>query len=97
MSFNPSRDLLNPKFEGYKLHAIEQENAVFSYPLPSNISQSTVSGRSFLSFQEVSSRIKHNHLAVGPNQRAVYIDSQWGVNLITLDEVDCPITSQDAS
>ncbi|EJD50529.1 hypothetical protein AURDEDRAFT_182440 [Auricularia subglabra TFB-10046 SS5] len=86
-SFPPAtRALLNPKFEGYRLQPLEQSDAVFPYHLPAPATQSTVSGRAFLSFQEVANRIKHNHLSVAHNRPALYIDANGGVNLVTLDE-----------
>ncbi|KZW01581.1 hypothetical protein EXIGLDRAFT_638342 [Exidia glandulosa HHB12029] len=88
MAFPPAtRALLNPKFEGYKLEALDQSELVYQYHLPVPATQATVSGRSLLSFQEIADRIKHNHLAVSQNHRyAVYIDAQNGVNLVTVDE-----------
>lgn len=83
----PTRALLNPKFEGYKLQPLDQSELVYQYHLPVPTTQATVSGRSVLSFQEIADRIKHNHLAVAHNRRALYIDARGGVNIITLDEV----------
>ncbi|KAH7089390.1 hypothetical protein BKA62DRAFT_790099 [Auriculariales sp. MPI-PUGE-AT-0066] len=81
-----------PKFEGYKLQALDQSELVAQYHLPVPSSQATVSGRSLLSFQEVSSRIKHNHLAIGHGNAAAYIDAQGGVHTITVyDETEDPV------
>ncbi|KZT34363.1 CS-domain-containing protein [Sistotremastrum suecicum HHB10207 ss-3] len=86
--FSPSRALLNPKFEGYKLSPLPHQSHVFRYSLERHVTQATASSslqtRS-LSFEEVQSRIRHNHLALGQGNRGLYIDEDLGVNLITLD------------
>ncbi|KAI0785280.1 hypothetical protein C8Q75DRAFT_794710 [Abortiporus biennis] len=84
--FHPVRNLLNPKFEGYKLNALDQENVVFRYPIENKPKQTTISGRSPLSFQEVQSRIKHNHLTIGPNGKVVYVDEESKLIQVILDE-----------
>ncbi|KAG6830130.1 hypothetical protein H0H87_009028 [Tephrocybe sp. NHM501043] len=71
-TFQPNRALLNPKFEGYKLDPVSQEEIVVRFPLQFKPTQATVSGKSPLSFQEVQSRITHNHLATcAESQRAM--------------------------
>lgn len=89
MSFQPKRQLLNPKFDGYKLSPVSEADAVASFQLPgSGISQSTVSPQSHLLFPEVQSRIRHNHLAIAQDEKSVcYIDKDGQVILVTLDEV----------
>ncbi|KAF8895378.1 hypothetical protein BD779DRAFT_1466807 [Infundibulicybe gibba] len=87
--FTPDRNLLNPKFEGYRLDLISQEDAVTRYPLEHQLSQATASGRTPLSFQEVQSRITHNHISIAPDSaRAVYVDSEYRVILINLSDLD---------
>ncbi|KAJ7459842.1 hypothetical protein FB451DRAFT_562194 [Mycena latifolia] len=84
--FTTERGLLNPKFEGYKLDAISQENSVARHNLQYTLTQATVSTHSPLSFQEVQSRITHNHISVAPHgSRAVYVDAQYRVILVGLD------------
>ncbi|EKM51516.1 uncharacterized protein PHACADRAFT_127148 [Phanerochaete carnosa HHB-10118-sp] len=83
--FETERSLLNPKFEGYKLDAIDQDDVVARYPLPHILNQSSPAGRSPLSFQEVQSRIRHNHLVVGPDGRSVYIDHDLRVIAVDVD------------
>jgi hypothetical protein len=86
--FAPTRTLLNPKFECYKLDIISQEDAVTRYPLEYKATQATVSGRSTFSFQEIQSRITHNHLAVCSEAgRAIYVDSNARVIAIDVDAV----------
>ncbi|KAG6814254.1 hypothetical protein H0H92_015369 [Tricholoma furcatifolium] len=86
MAFKPSRTLLNPKFEGYKLDPIAQDDIVARFPLQFKPTQATVSGKSPLSFQEVQSRITHNHLVVCPEaERALYVDSTFKVILIDIN------------
>ncbi|KAK7056796.1 hypothetical protein VNI00_002513 [Paramarasmius palmivorus] len=81
--FVANRKLLNPKFEGYKLDPIDQEKAISRFQLPRKVSQSTAPTRSLLSFQEVQSRISHNHLHISPNG-AVYIDEENNVVLTSV-------------
>ena len=106
MSFQPERQLLNPKFDGYKLSPISEADAVASFQLPgSGISQSTVSPQSHLCFPEVQSRIHHNHLAIAQEEKSVcYIDKDGQAILITLDEVcsyqqviSCPVLAVNHS
>jgi|ERR1700722_13019804 len=82
-SFRPDRSLLNPKFEGYKLDPIPQENAVLRYELQYKPTQSTSLSQSPLSFEEVRSRITHNHLCISSNgERALYVDADYNVIVI---------------
>ncbi|CCM03536.1 uncharacterized protein FIBRA_05670 [Fibroporia radiculosa] len=85
-TFKPDRALLNPKFDGYKLAPLSQEEAVSRFPLPFKLSQTNVSGRSYVTFQEVQSRISHNHLALSPDGTAVYVDGDLRVVCVRLDE-----------
>ncbi|KAH7919587.1 CS-domain-containing protein [Leucogyrophana mollusca] len=86
-TFKPDRSLLNPKFEGYKLDLIAQEDAVVRFNLEHKPTQSTASGRSPLSFQEVQSRITHNHLVIaGEGRRGLYIDAEHKVIVLDLAE-----------
>ncbi|KAG6918765.1 hypothetical protein DXG01_011956 [Tephrocybe rancida] len=85
-AFKQNRTLLNPKFEGYKLDPISQEDIVARFPLQFKPTQATVSGKSPLSFQEVQSRITHNHLATCADAGyAVYVDSAFNVILVDID------------
>ncbi|TFY60497.1 hypothetical protein EVJ58_g5119 [Rhodofomes roseus] len=85
--FQPNRSLLNPRFEGYKLSPIAQEQAVAHYGLQYKPSQTNVSGRSHVTFQEVQSRISHNHLALcKQDESAAYIDGELRVVSIKLSE-----------
>ncbi|KAF8908862.1 hypothetical protein CPB84DRAFT_1766172 [Gymnopilus junonius] len=82
-SFKVERSILNPKFDGYRLDPIPQERAVSRYKLSKKPTQSTASGRLPLSFQEMRSRITHNHLAIDSESgRAVYVDEDFNVCLI---------------
>jgi hypothetical protein len=86
--FHTNKALLNPKFEGYKLHIIPQDDSIFRFPLTHRPSQTAISGKVPLTFQEVQSRITHNHLTVhGESGRAVYIDADFNLVLIELGEV----------
>ncbi|PSR74811.1 hypothetical protein PHLCEN_2v9525 [Hermanssonia centrifuga] len=86
-TFEPNRSLLNPKFEGYKLDALNQEDIITRYSLPHKLKQTTASGKSPFSFQEVQSRIRHNHLTFAPNGRAVYVDAELRVIAVDFDDV----------
>lgn len=85
--FTPNRALLNPKFDGYKLDAADHDDVISSYPLVHKLSQIAPSAKSPLTFQEVQSRIRHNHLCIGPNGRAVYVDEELNVTSVVLDNV----------
>ncbi|KAF9077657.1 hypothetical protein BDP27DRAFT_1282685 [Rhodocollybia butyracea] len=82
-AFIANRKLLNPKFEGYKFDFIDQDKVVHRYPLQNPATQSTASSRTWLSYNEVQSRISHNHLALAnEGTSAVYIDEDFNVILI---------------
>ena len=82
--FCTKRALLNPKFEGYKLELIPQENAVLRFKLDHKPTQATASGKVPLSFQEMQSRITHNHLCVTDSGLAIYVDEDYNVCLVRL-------------
>ncbi|THH12201.1 hypothetical protein EW146_g7784 [Bondarzewia mesenterica] len=85
-TFRPNHTLLNPKFEGYKLDSISEDNLPVHHALQRRPSQTAFSGKVPLSFQEVQSRIRHNHLAISPDtKQAVYIDAELRVIAIKLD------------
>lgn len=86
MNFTPSKPLLNPKFEGYRFDPIAQDDVVSQVDLVHKASQSTASTKSVLSFEEIQSRITHNHLTVSPyGAQAVYVDTDY--NLISINFV----------
>ena len=91
-TFVVNRSLLNPRFEGYKLDLISQEQAVKSYHLQYRPTQATTSTRALLSFQDVQSRITHNHLCVSAEEGApaLYVDSDYNVVVIEVDHVRFP-------
>lgn len=81
--FPVNKSLLNPKFDGYKLELIPQDQAVSRYKLSRKPTQATASGKAPLSFQEMRSRISHNHLTVdGDTGNAVYVDESFNVCLV---------------
>jgi len=82
-SFTANRSLLNPKFEGYKLELIPQERAVSRFKLSRKPTQATASIKVPLSFQEMRSRISHNHLTVDSESgQIIYVDEEYNVCLI---------------
>ncbi|KAH8114520.1 hypothetical protein DFH11DRAFT_1689007 [Phellopilus nigrolimitatus] len=92
-SFLTNRSLLNPKFEGYKLSPLTQEEHVAIFPLRSSPTQANVSGktRTPLSFEEVQSRITHNHLAIAHDgQSALYVDNNFNVNRVSINTALLP-------
>ena len=86
--FATDRALLNPKFDGYKLSPIDEKDHVQAFLLPKPATQATVSGQEHISFNEVRSRVRHNHLYTGVEPgHSVYINSEGGVVLIIVDPV----------
>ncbi|KAG8911919.1 hypothetical protein FRC00_005576 [Tulasnella sp. 408] len=89
--FPVDRSLLNPKFDGYKLKGATDPYTQSLHALPApGATQSTISSRGTkapLSFEEVQSRIKHNHLAVShvPGQFA-YVDAARNLVIISLNQ-----------
>ncbi|KAF5369377.1 hypothetical protein D9758_002672 [Tetrapyrgos nigripes] len=82
--FTVNRKLLNSNFEGYKLDLVDQDQVISRFPLELGASQSTISSRTLLSFQEVQSKISHNHLAVSPENYAIYVDEAYRVIQISI-------------
>ena len=89
--FTLNHSLLNPKFEGYKFNPLSQDNLTRRYDLqhkPSQTSTSSSHSTQPMSFQEVQSRITHNHLTVRPNSAlGVYVDGERRVIGVTIDPV----------
>ena len=86
--FIPNKSLLNSKFEGYKLAVIDPEDAVKRYRLPYHATQATASNKTPLSFQEMQSRITHNHLSIdSETNQAVYVDSDYRIILTEFNGV----------
>ncbi|KAI0661902.1 hypothetical protein C8Q70DRAFT_1043158 [Cubamyces menziesii] len=86
-TFTPDRSLLNPRFEGYKFSPLEYDEVSTHHPLQFKLSQTNVSGRAPLSFQEVQSRVLHNHLAIcSQSRRVAYVDAELRVIGVDLDE-----------
>ncbi|KIM29996.1 hypothetical protein M408DRAFT_15659 [Serendipita vermifera MAFF 305830] len=96
MAFNVKRSLLNSKFDGYKLSPLTDADCVNTTPLPAQgLSQSTVSAKSHLYFQEVQSRVRHNHLAVAGDSEAIatfaYIGKEREFTSILIDKVSLQV------
>jgi len=89
--FKLDRVLLNPKFEGYKFNPLPQDDLTCRYGLqykPSQTSTSASRSTQPMSFQEVQSRITHNHLTVRPESAlGVYVDVEHRVIGVTVDPV----------
>lgn len=88
LSFPTVRELLNPKFESYKLEVPSDPSVAVAYPLPgSGLRLRTIPDHARLSFAEVQARVRHNHLSAGMKGEVVYLDGELGVIAITLDQV----------
>jgi hypothetical protein len=81
--FTPSRPLLNPQFEGYKL-SFRPSLGLRHIQLPHRATQSRT-GTHALGFQQVASRVRHNHLAVG-DDGALYVAEDGSVVIVRSDE-----------
>ena len=92
--FKLNRSLLNSKFEGYKFNPLPQDDITRRYGLqykPSQTATSTSRLTQPMSFQEVQSRITHNHLTIRPNPAlGVYVDAEHRVIGVTIDPVSEP-------
>jgi hypothetical protein len=95
MYLQVTRSLLNPKFEGYKLKLSSQDEAITHHDLDYKPSPHIISANHTLSFQEMQSRVTHNHLAVARDAgRALYISSDYKVVLIDIGPVSSMIPSE---
>ncbi len=90
LSFPTTRELLNPKFESYKLEIPSDPTVAVAYTLPSSgLKLRTIPDHARLSFAEVQARVRHNHLSAGMNGEVVYLDGEMGVIAITMANVRC--------
>ena len=97
--FKPNRSLLNPKFEGYKFYPLPQDDLTHRYVLqykPTQTNASASHSTQPMTFQEVQSRITHNHLTVKSGSAVgVYVDADYRVIGVTADPVSecvpCPL------
>ena len=89
--FKTNRSLLNPKFEGYRFAPLPRDGLARRYGLrykPSQTNTSPSLSAQPMSFQEVQSRITHNHLTVRPGSAlGVYVDADHRVIGVTVDPV----------
>ncbi len=84
-----NRDLLNPKFESYKLSNLN-ESQIFRCPLPApGVIQHTVAdGSKLMSFEEMQYRIKYNHISCISNTDEIfYVSKDGNIVVVDLDEV----------
>ncbi|KAF8327023.1 uncharacterized protein EI90DRAFT_3156380 [Cantharellus anzutake] len=92
--FTPDKALINPKFEGYRLGSLDQDDCVSSFLLPrGGASQVTGSNSTHaglhpqLSFKEVQDRIAFNHLSAGLDGVTLgYIDKDGMAILVRLGQ-----------
>lgn len=80
----PTRTLLNPQFESYKL-SFSPSPVLQQVSLPQPVNQAR-SGLSAIGFQKVASRVRHNHLAVG-SDIGVYVAENGTVYSINVDDI----------
>lgn len=101
MSFNPNHSLLNPKFEGYKFNPLSEETATKRYDLPylpTQTNPTSTHSMQPMSFQEVQSRIGHNHLSSGmEGGTSIFVDAEYQVVVIRLDPVSAPLHKRSLS
>lgn len=86
LSFNPIRELLNPKFESYKLKSSEFPSNCYTLPF-NGIKLRTLPDHTRLAYSEVQARVRHNHLSAGLNGEVVYVDGELTVVLVVSDSV----------
>lgn len=83
--------MLNPKFEGYRFSPLRQDGLTRRFGLqykPSQTNTSLSLSAQPMSFQEVQSRITHNHLTIRPGSAlGVYVDAEHRVIGVTVDPV----------
>ena len=90
-SFPAVGSLSNSKFETYKLAPLESDVHSTAHALAgAPITQSRVHGKTLLSVREVQSRIKHDHLGRGWGAWFVFVDEEWAVWAVKLDQVSTP-------
>lgn len=95
--FIPDKNLLNPKFDGYKLSPINEEEHVTRTTLPneSDLRMSKFMSNHRLGFRDLQARVRLNHLAYGfsmsANQQqqgvAFYVDLEFQVMRVTYNKV----------
>ncbi|SCV70631.1 BQ2448_3393 [Microbotryum intermedium] len=86
-SFSTKRELLNPKFESYKLTSPPAGSTAVSFALPEpGLAVRTFPDHTRLSYHQVQHRARHNHLYAGLDGDAVYIDAAGRVLAIELDQ-----------
>ena len=86
LTFEPTRALLNPKFETYQLQVPTNSSTLHALP-NSGIKLRTLPDHARLSFAEVQARVRHNHLSAGFGGECVYIDGELRVVAVTLNQV----------
>ncbi|GAA6007612.1 hypothetical protein JCM10207_006405 [Rhodosporidiobolus poonsookiae] len=85
LSFTPSHALLNPKFESYKLSPASPDSAL-AYALPQPFSTPALPEHARLSYNEVSARARHNHLAAERGGECVWVDGKGEVWAVEVDK-----------
>ncbi|KDE02867.1 hypothetical protein MVLG_06612 [Microbotryum lychnidis-dioicae p1A1 Lamole] len=76
LSFSTRRELLNPKFESYKLTSPPAGSSSLSFALPEpGLGVRTLADHTRLSYHQVQYRARHSHLYPGLDGDAVYIDA----------------------
>ncbi|CAG8679846.1 5409_t:CDS:2 [Funneliformis mosseae] len=94
----PIRDLLNPKFEGYKLKVFDENSRLLHFRLPPpGITLSKIPTNKKLSYKEILSRSHFNHLFKGFEIKekviCFYFDSENFVVLVEYDMVTSNIVT----
>ncbi|GAA5904787.1 uncharacterized protein JCM6883_003903 [Sporobolomyces salmoneus] len=96
LSFPSNRSLLQPKFESYKLALPSSSvSRSTSYPLPTPFETRALDDGVRLSFAEVQSRAKHNHLARGKGGELVWIEKGGKVRAAKVDGKTASLSIHD--
>ena len=95
--FIPDKDLLNPKFDGYKLSPINEEEYITRTSLPngSDLRMSKSLSNHRLGYRDLQARVRLNHLAYGFSMTtdqqqqgvAFYVDLEFQVMRLIYNKV----------
>ncbi|WWC70371.1 uncharacterized protein I206_104321 [Kwoniella pini CBS 10737] len=99
--FQPTKSLLYPQFESYKLKPLDPEENILEYELPgqgatqSRFSNYSSSFSNHLNFKEVKNRIGWDHLYMNyKTKKGIYIDKEWNVIGFSINDDLVPTFNQ---
>ncbi|GAA5941672.1 uncharacterized protein JCM15063_002636 [Sporobolomyces koalae] len=85
LSFTPTRSLLQPKFESYKLELPSGSSPSRSYKLDTPFQTQSLPNSVLLGPTQAQHRAKHNHLSLGIEGEIVWIESNGSVKAARID------------